>query len=145
MAPLYANLILFLELAMGLGLLVGALLARLRHFRSHACCQAAVVLLNLFLIVFTMIPSFRANVLPKIPTKLGRAYYALATVHGTLGIMAEVVALYILLAAGTSVLPQKFRITRYKVWMGSALVLWWSALLMGLATYVIWYFPHSFW
>ena len=130
---------------MGLGLLVGALLARLRHFRSHACCQAAVVLLNLFLIVFTMIPSFRANVLPKIPTKLGRAYYALATVHGALGIMAEVVALYILLAAGTSVLPQKFRITRYKVWMGSALVLWWSALLMGLATYVIWYFPHSFW
>ena len=144
MAPLYANLILFLELAMGLGLLIGPMLARLRHFRSHACCQSAVVILNLLLIVFTMIPSFRAHVLPRIPIKLGKPYYALATAHGALGIIAEIAALYILLAAGTNVLPEKFRITRYKVWMRTVLVLWWAALLLGLATYVRWYSAYSF-
>jgi hypothetical protein len=70
-----------------------------------------IVLLNLFLIVLTMIPSFREHVLPKIPAKLGKAYYALATTHAALGTITEVAGLYILLAAGTSVLPQKFRIT----------------------------------
>src|SRR5712691_11391197 len=32
---------------------------------------------------------------------------------------------YILLAAGTSVLPEKFRISKYKLWMRTVLVLWW--------------------
>jgi hypothetical protein len=35
-APPYADLILLLEIAMGVGLLIGALLARMRRFRVHA-------------------------------------------------------------------------------------------------------------
>ncbi len=129
---------------MGVGLLIGALLARLRRFRQHAWCQSVIVLLNLALIVLTMIPSFRAHVSPKIPLKLGKAYYALATAHAALGTITEIAGLYILLAAGTSVLPEKFRITKYKVWMRSVLVLWWLVLLLGLATYARWYVPHLF-
>ena len=144
MAPPYVNLILLLEIAMGVGLLIGALLARLRHFRSHACCQSVIVLLNLFLIVVTMIPSFREHVLPKIPARLGKAYYALATTHAALGTIAEIAGLYILLAAGTSVLPQKFRLTNYKLWMRTVLGLWWAVLLLGLATYARWYLPNLF-
>jgi len=71
---------------MGVGLLIGALLARLRRFRGHAWCQSFIVLLNLALIVLTMIPSFRAQVSPKIPLKLAKAYYALAMAHAALGI-----------------------------------------------------------
>jgi uncharacterized membrane protein YozB (DUF420 family) len=144
MAPRYVTLILFLEIAMGVGLLIGALLARLRYFRSHACCQSAIVLLNLFLIVLTMIPSFREQVLPKIPMKLGKAYYALPTVHAVLGTITEVAGLYILLAAGTRVLPQRLRLTNYKLWMRTILGLWWAVLLVGLATYVRWYLPAMF-
>jgi uncharacterized membrane protein YozB (DUF420 family) len=144
MAPPNVNLILSLEIAMGVGLLTGALLARLRHFRSHACWQSMIVLLNLFLIVLTMIPSFRQHVVPKIPAKLGKAYYALATAHAGLGTIAEIAGLYILLAAGTSVLPQKFRITKYKLWMRTVLALWWAVLLLGLATYARWYLPNLF-
>jgi hypothetical protein len=58
-APPYADLILLLEIAMGVGLLIGALLARMRRFRVHAWCQSAIVLLNLAVIVLVMIPSFR--------------------------------------------------------------------------------------
>ena len=50
----------------------------------------------------------------------------------------------ILLAAGTNVLPHKFRVNEYKLWMRSLLVLWWLVLLLGLATYGRWYVPDLF-
>ena len=142
MAPLLANLILILETAMGVGLLVGAMLARRRRFREHAWCQSVIVLLNLGVIVFTMIPTFVTRVSPRIPLKLGKSFYALPTAHAALGTITEIGGLYVLLAAGTSVLPQKFRITRYKLWMRTLLVLWWVVLVLGFATYVRWYIPH---
>lgn len=143
-APRYADLVLLLEIGMGVGLLIGAVLARRRQFRLHAWCQSVIVLLNFVVIALVMVPSFRVRVGPKIPLKLGKAYYALATAHAALGTVTEIAALYILLAAGTNVLPQKLRMTDYKVWMRSVLVLWWLVLLLGLATYARWYVPHLF-
>jgi len=124
--------------------LVGGRLARKGRFRQHAWCQSVIVLLNLVVVALMMIPSFRVHVLPRIPAKLGKAYYALATMHAALGTVTEIAGLYILLAAGTSVLPEKFRITRYKAWMRTVLVLWWLVLLLGFATYGRWYVPHLF-
>jgi hypothetical protein len=143
-APPYANLVLLLELLMGVGLFVGALLARLKRFTQHAWCQSVMVLVNLLLIVFTMLPSFRAHVAPRIPLRLGKAYYALATAHAALGTVAEGGGLYILLAVGTSLLPARLRIKNYKLWMRTVLVLWWVVLLLGVATYARWYVPHMF-
>src|ERR1700722_14605295 len=142
--PLYAELTLLLEFAMAVGLVIGAVLARAGRFRQHAWCQSAIVLLNLAVILLTMIPSFRVHVYPKIPLRLGKAYYALATAHAALGTVTEVAALYIVLAAGTQVLPQKLRIANYKVWMRMVLALWWLVLLLGLATYGRWYVPGLF-
>jgi uncharacterized membrane protein YozB (DUF420 family) len=127
---------------MGAGLLVGAWLARKKRFRQHAWCQSFIVLLNLAVVAVMMIPSFRVYVFPRLPSKLGKAYYALATTHGAFGTASELAGLYILLSAGTTVLPDKSRITNYKVWMRSVLVLWWVVLLLGLATYMSWYVPH---
>lgn len=140
-APLYADLVLLLEIGMGVALVVGAVLARKGRYRGHACCQCAVVLLNLAVIAFAMVPSFHANVSPKIPAKLNRTFYALGTAHAALGTVAEVGALYVLVAAGTSVLPVRFRITKYKSWMRGVLALWWLGLLLGMATYLRWYVP----
>jgi uncharacterized membrane protein YozB (DUF420 family) len=102
------------------------------------------VILNFAVIVLAMMPSFRDQVLPRIPAKLGKTYVALAAAHGALGSVAEVLALYILLAAGTRLLPERLRITRYKAWMRSVLVLWWLVLALGLATYARWYVPKLF-
>lgn len=143
-APANADVTLLLEIAMGVGLLIGAVLARFGRIRQHAWCQSVIVLLNLGVIFFTMIPSFRVHVSPRIPLKLGKAYYAVSTAHATLGTITEIAGLYILLAAGTSVLPEKFRITRYKGWMRTVLALWWLVLLLGFATYGRWYVPHLF-
>jgi uncharacterized membrane protein YozB (DUF420 family) len=143
-ATRHVDIVLLFEIAMGLTLLAGALLARRQRYRAHAWCQAAIVLLNAAIIILVMLPSFRLQVAPKIPLKLGKAYYALATAHGALGAVVECVALYILLAAGTKFLPEKLRITRSKAWMRSVLVGWWIVLLLGLATYARWYIPHWF-
>jgi len=144
LAPAYANGILVLEVAMGVGLLLGAWLARRRRFRLHAWCQSTIVLFNGLTIVLAMVPSFRAQVAPKLPLQLGKAHYALATAHAALGTIAEVAGLYILLAAGTRVLPEAFRITRYTLWMRTVLVLWWVVLVLGMATYARWYVPYPF-
>lgn len=143
-APRYADLVLLLEIGMGLALLIGAVLARKRKFRAHAWCQSAVVLLNLAIVVLLMVPSFHVNVGPKIPAKLGKAYYGLPTAHAAFGSITEIAALYILLVAGTNMVPQRFRVTNFKLWMRTVLVLWWLALTLGLATYVRWYVPGVF-
>jgi len=143
-APLEADVVLLLEIAMGVGLLVGGWLARAGRFRLHAWCQSVIVLVNFIVIVLVMSPSFRMQVLPRIPEKLGKSYVALAAAHATLGGITELAALYILLAAGTRLLPEKLRITRYKGWMQGVLALWWITLLLGVTTYIRWYVPHLF-
>jgi uncharacterized membrane protein YozB (DUF420 family) len=143
-APRAANVVLVLEIAMGICLLLGARLARKRRFRQHAWCQSAIVLLNLAVVTVMMIPSFGVHVLPRVPARLGKAYYALATTHGAFGTVTELAGLYVLLSAGTSLLPDKLRITKYKVWMRTVLVLWWFVLVLGMATYTRWYVPHLF-
>jgi len=143
-APLHADLILLLEFAMGLALLVGALLARMRKFQAHAWCQSIIVLLNPVVIALAMLPSFRRQVSPRIPLKLGNSFYAVATAHASLGTVVECAGLYILLAAGTTLMPERLRLTRYKLWMRIVLAAWWIVILLGIATYTRWYLPKLF-
>ncbi len=124
---------------MGVALLVGVALARLRHYRAHAWCQSAVVILNLVVIAGSMAPAFHRQVVPEILASLGDSYYYLAGAHAALGTVAELLGLYILTVAGTNILPKGLRFTRFKPWMRAALALWWLVLLLGLGTYFRWY------
>jgi uncharacterized membrane protein YozB (DUF420 family) len=138
-APLSADITLAIEISMGLALVLGMVLARSQMYRAHAWCQSMVIVLNLIVIAQVMLPSFRNQVAPKIPARLARPYYAVATVHATMGCIAELFGLYIILVAGTRILPERLRFVRYKRWMRTELVIWWLALLLGLTTYVRWY------
>jgi uncharacterized membrane protein YozB (DUF420 family) len=77
--------------------------------------------------------------LPGLPAHFGKRYYATATVHGALGAVAELLGLYIVLVAGTNILPQSLRFRRWKPWMRVELALWCAVLLMGFGTYYFWY------
>jgi len=138
-APWSSDATLVVELGMGVALLVGRTLARRGRYGAHAWCQSAVVLLNPAAILLAMVPSFRRSFAPPIPAGLRNSYYVLAAAHAGLGTLAELFALYILLVAGTNMLPKRLRFVRYRVWIRAALALWWTTLLVGLATYVRWY------
>lgn len=137
--PLSAKLTLVIELAMGIALTIGAWLARRRDYRRHAWCQSIVVVLNLIVITIAMIPSLQTQVIPKIPARLTRSFYALATTHAFIASIAEVAAVYVILAAGTRILPEWLKFSNFKRAMRVALILWWAAILSGVATYLRWY------
>lgn len=138
-ASLRADVNLLLQLAMGLLLLIGWSLARRGHYGVHKYCQSAVMLLNLILIGLIMLPALVRQVVPNIPDKLPSAYYYLPVAHAALGTLAQVLGLYIVLAAGTRLLPERLRLRRYKPWMRVTLSLWWLTILLGMATYYFWY------
>ena len=139
-ATVGADVTLVVELAMGVALLYGMRLARQRRFRSHARCQAAVMLLNLIVIAVVMIPSFRAQVFPNLHQTTSETYYALPLIHAALGTTAQLLGLYVLLVAfGARVVPLGLRFHNFRAWMRTTLVLWWITIGFGVATYVVWY------
>jgi uncharacterized membrane protein YozB (DUF420 family) len=138
-ASLAADLNLVVQIAMGVALIAGAFLARARRYAAHGACMATVLLLNLVAIVAVMWPSFDQLVLPRLGRHLNRPYFAVATIHGVFGGMAELLGLYILLVAGTNIVPKAWRFRRWKLWMRVELVLWMAVLLSGVATYMLWY------
>ncbi len=138
-APLAADVNLLVQVAMGFALVFGAYLARRRRYTAHGICQAIVLLLNLPMIALVMWPSFYRQVLPPLPKHIGDRYYAVATAHGALGILAELFGLYLVLVAGTNVVPRALQVRRWKLWMWAELALWWFVLLTGLGTYYAWY------
>jgi uncharacterized membrane protein YozB (DUF420 family) len=138
-ATFAADLNLAVQVAMGCALIAGALLARRKRFTAHGVCQSTVLVLNLFMIGFVMWPSFRLQVIPALPRRLYRLYYGVAAVHGFAGVSAELLGLYILLVAGTKVLPPWLCFQNWKSWMRVELTLWMVVLLSGIETYYTWY------
>jgi plastocyanin/uncharacterized membrane protein YozB (DUF420 family) len=138
-ATFYADLNLIVQLAMGVALLVGMRLARKKKFKPHKYCQSAVMILNLVMIFLIMAPSFHKQVQPEVFGGLKGGYYLLPFIHTVLGTIAELLGLYIVVAAGTKILPKKLPYKRYKPLMRACLTLWWVTILFGVGTYYYWY------
>ena len=109
-----------------------------KSFRAHGICQTTVMLLNLFMIGLVMGPSLQ-QMRPSLPKLFHRWYYAAATIHAILGIAAELLGIYIVLVAGTNIIPQSLRFRKWKPWMRTELLLWFIVLTSGVATYCAWY------
>jgi uncharacterized membrane protein YozB (DUF420 family) len=138
-ATFRADLNLVVQLIMGLALIAGTFLAKQKHYRAHGICQTTVLLLNLLMIGLVMGPAFQQQVAPALPKVLHKWYYAAAAIHGLLGVSAELLGLYIVIVAGTSLLPRWLRFKDWKLWMRTELMLWSIVLLAGLGTYYAWY------
>jgi len=134
-----ADLNLVVQLIMGVSLAIGVVLAKRKRYRAHGICQTTVLLLNLSMIGLVMWPSFQQQVKPALSKGLYKWYYEVATIHAVLGIAAELLGLYIVLVAGTDILPQWLRFKHWKPWMRTGLVLWAIVLVSGVATYCVWY------
>ena len=137
MNSLTANSNLLVQIAMGVALLVGMLLARAGRYRAHGICQAIVVLLNLAVIASYMSPAFRKGTAAA-TGGLGDPFVGVATAHAVLGGIAELLGIYMLLNAGTRLLPRALRFSNYRPWMRSTLALWWVVIAFGVGTYYFW-------
>ena len=134
-----ADLNLVVQILMVGALVTGGLLAKQKRYTAHGICQTSVLLLNLLMIALVMWPSFHQQVGPVFPRVFRRRYYTVATIHGVLGMAAELLGLYIVLVAGTNMLPQRLCFKRWKLWMRAELILWSIVLLSGVGTYYAWY------
>ena len=138
-ATFEADLILVVQVVMGLALIAGSCLAKRKRYAAHGICQTTVLLLNLGMIGLVMWPSFQKQVKPALPGHLHKWYFAAATTHAVLGATAEILGLYIAAVAGTKVLPQFLRFKNWKRWMRTELMLWSIVVLTGVGTYYAWY------
>src|SRR5258708_6748091 len=134
-----ADLNLLVQVTMAMALGGGAWLARRRYYFAHGCVQASVVVANLFFIVWVMLPSFSRQVAPQVPRGLSDRYYLIAFAHAVVGAVAELLAIYVVLVAGTKVIPGALRFKNFKPWMRTTLALWWLAAGLGFTTYAMWY------
>jgi len=75
---------------------------------------------------------------------LGRAVVNRVTIavaaHVAVGTAALLVGAWVVLVAGTPLVPAPLRFTSYKRWMRTLLALWWLAIVLGVAIY---YFATS--
>jgi uncharacterized membrane protein YozB (DUF420 family) len=134
-----ADLNLVVQLIMGVALLAGALLANHKRYRAHGICQTTVLLLNVLMIGLVMWPSSQQQVKPALAKVHHKWYYEVAIIHAALGVTAELLGLYIVIVAGTKLLPRWLRFNNWKWWMRTELVLWMIVLLSGVGTYCAWY------
>lgn len=138
-APWAADAVAVIELGMAVALLAGKFVVRRGRIRLHLYLQSTVVLANLPVILWWMLPRFASEVLPGLPGEFLAWFYLVPTVAGALGGVAEALGVYILLVAGTTFLPERWRFRNYKRWMRFELVLWWAVVVLGLLIFATWY------
>ena len=128
---------LWLQIALGILLGVGALLARRGWYRTHGACQATAYLITVVMTTIWMLPVFLKFFAPShLRASLDRAD-AVATAHAALGSAVLLLGGYVILVAATNVVPSRFRFNNYRRWMRSLLALWWSTILLGIWTYIV--------
>jgi hypothetical protein len=138
-SALFATAVLAVEVAFAVALLLGKYVVRSGHVRAHAYLQSAIVLANVPLVSLWMLPAYLAYVLPGLPGEIAQPFYLFPTLMLVAGAAVEALGVYVILVAGTNLVPERFRFRRYKVWMRAVLGLWWAVFLAGLATYYYWF------
>lgn len=111
-----------------IGLWVGFYFARKKQFARHRIMQTSMVSINSFFILFVMVTSFYSNVIRGGATSI--LVEGLMIIHGTIGLLAELTGIYLILLMNTSLLPPGLRVKNYRLVMRSLLGLW-SLIVIG--------------
>jgi hypothetical protein len=105
----------------------------------HAVLQSTVVLLNLGLILRIMLPSFRRQLSFSFPISWKDLPVTIVLLHAFIGTSAWFRAFYVVLVAGTPLIPRKLRFSNYRRWMWTVFLMWWAAFLLGCRSYYLRY------
>jgi uncharacterized membrane protein YozB (DUF420 family) len=117
---------------------VGLILALRHRYEAHRWVQTSAVILNTFVVLFTMVGSFLKHILPGIPAKLNQGDYAVTTVHALVGLTGMVLGVFIVLRANKLV-PKALQFKNYKLFMRTSYALYMLATLLGVIVYFLVY------
>jgi uncharacterized membrane protein YozB (DUF420 family) len=134
-APRGADLNLLIQVGVGLLLLVGMGLARRGRYGAHGICQSAGFVLALAMTALWMMPAFHAIHADALGRGVVNRVTVAVALHVVVGTAALLVGAWVILVAGTPIVPARLRFSNYKPWMRTLLTLWWLALVLGLAVY----------
>jgi plastocyanin len=136
-ATLGSDLTLIAQVLLYITLCVGIVAQMRRAYKWHDRLQTTVVVANFFFIIFIMMSAFaEQRVASTLPQRPRDPYYLSAAVHGSVGLIAQGLATYALLA-GHKILPR--RIGRLRYWMWATFFFWTAAFALGITTYYTWY------
>jgi uncharacterized membrane protein YozB (DUF420 family) len=129
------DLNLLVQIGLGLLLLIGMALARRGLYRAHGACQASALILAIGMTLVWMWPSFREVYVPDLARGIANRTTVAVVAHAALGSVVLLLGVYVVLVAGTAVIPRRFRFQNYSAWMRTLLVLWWITIGLGVLTY----------
>jgi hypothetical protein len=136
---LLADVTLTVEILFYLILSAGVVAQLLGRFKIHAWLQTPVVILNIFFVVLVMIPTFR-ELSRSASIQLIQVPVLVTAVHAMLGIVAQLLSVYCLLA-GLKILPRRIGVLRY--WMWGAYTAWTVTIVFGIGVYIFYYVVSS--
>lgn len=136
----FATITIIVEILFYLVLCAGVVVQLRKAYHWHDRLQAPIVILNIFFILFVMIPTFRAVVFNPNSGGLSEVPTLVPLIHGALGTIAQLLAIYCLLA-GFKILPRKIGTLRY--WMWATFVAWTATVMFGVGVYLIYYVNNS--
>lgn len=116
-----------------MGLWIGFYFARKKQITRHRRMQTSMVSINLVFILLVMVTSFYTNVI-----RGGASSWiikSLIIAHGSIGLLAEITGIYLILLMNTSLLPPALRVKNYRLVMRSLLVLWTLIVIGGFSIY----------
>lgn len=124
-------------------MLLGYYFARRKMFvPHHKLTMTAVVILNWILIGAVMATSY-GSVAEGLPDNLDQNFALIPTIHGIFGLVAQLMASYLVLLMWTENTPLEriviFRIKNIKTPMRITLSLWLITVLLGFGVYGVWY------
>lgn len=137
-ANLFTDINLIAQIALLLGLVVGAVFARRGNITAHQTIQTGMVLFNVVLTIFIMAVAYIEYVIPGLPGELNQAYVLISTAHSALGLLAIFCGVYLILRMN-HLLPKSWQIKSWKSLMRLTLGLYLLVGLIGLGVYYFWY------
>jgi len=133
-AKLFSDLNLIAQVVLLVGLSVGFVLARRGKIAAHQYNQTGWALFNIILTIFIMVVAYAKYVLPGFSGNLSQAFGLVSTIHATLGFLAIVCGVYLILRMN-QLIPRKWRVKGWKRLMRWTLALYLVVGIFGLGVY----------
>jgi len=142
-ASLISDLSLSLGVLVALTLTLGVVMARRRKIQAHRWIQSTAVTLNVLQVMLVMVGSFMKSAAPGVPSRVGEPYYAIAVIHGLLGLGTLLLGVFIAIRANELLPPflHGLRFHNFKLFMRTAYALYMASTALGVGVYLTWYGP----